>query len=253
MKVGFIGTGHIAAPMARHVARKGHSVTVSQRNADVAAELAGLDLGIKVAENQSVVDTSEVVVLCLRPAVWEEITATLNFRSKQKIVSVMAGVAFADIARAVAPATDISGTIPFGFLETGGCPLPVAGVPSTIRDLFAPENLILPQSEEKMLQYHFATSALPSGILELLEVTSSWLAQKTGDADQAEIYVGNLISGILNNLEIKKGGVLATERNALASPKTLNLQMVEGLRERKSFDRLHELLDQISDSMEPDQ
>ena len=252
MKIGFLGTGHIAAPMARFVARKGHDVWVSERNAETAAALAALDLSIKVADNQSVVDASDIVVLCLRPAVWQPITQTLTFRSDQKIVSVMAGVAFDDIAQAVAPASDISSTIPFGFLETGGCPLPVAGDPATIRSLFAPENFILPQSEEKMLQYHFAASSLPSGILEMLEVTTKWLAEKTGDADQAEIYVGNLISGVLNNLNISNAGVLADERNALASPKTLNLQMVEGLRERGAFARHHELLDQISDSMEPD-
>lgn len=251
MRVGFLGTGHIAAPMARFVARKGHKVTVSERNAEVSGSLAKLDLGIEVADNQSVVDASDVVVLCLRPAVWKDIVSKIQFRKSHKILSVMAGVTFADISAAVSPASEISATIPFGFLETGGCPLPVAGDPTTVQSLFAPENLVLPQSSETALQYHFAASALPSGVLEMLEVAAAWLAERTGNAAQAEIFVGNLISGVLNNLKINEAGVLKAERNALASPKTLNLQMVEGLRTHGSFDTIYPLLDRITDSMEP--
>lgn len=249
MKIGFIGTGHIAAPMARFLARKGHKVIVSERNADVAASLAKAGLGIDIASNQNLVDGAEIVFLCLRPAVWRDIAADLDFGTGKRIVSVMAGVSLGEISD-VTGIKEVSATIPFGFLESGGCPLPVAGNASTIQSLFAPENLVLPQNEEKFLQYHFASSALPSGILEMLEVTTAWLSERTGDADQAEVYVGNLISGVLNNLTIDRSGVLAAERNALATPNTLNLQMVEGLRRHGAFENLHPLLSQISDSME---
>lgn len=40
MRIGFLGTGHIAAPMARALARDGHTVTVSERNAETAAACA---------------------------------------------------------------------------------------------------------------------------------------------------------------------------------------------------------------------
>ncbi len=249
MRIGFIGTGHIAAPMARFLARKGHEVTVSERNFETAAELSACGLGIQVAQNQTVVDGSEIVILCLRPAVWKEIMVALKFGQDHRIVSVMAGVPLADI-RASTGIDDVSATIPYGFLETGGCPLPVAGDPTVVNTLFAPENYVLPQAEEKFLQFHFAASALASGILEMLEVSTSWLAGKTGGPDQAEVYVGNLISGVLNNLEINRAGVLAAERNALASPKTLNLQMVEGLRKANAFDHLPRILSSISASMD---
>ncbi len=250
MKIGFIGTGHIAAPMVRFLVARGHEVWVSERNRETSSALAG-GLGVGVAPNQGVVDQAEVVFLCLRPAVWKGVTEVLEFRGDQRIVSVMAGVPLADIAGVVAPASDISATIPFGFLENGGCPLPVAGDAATLQALFAPENQVLPQSEEVMLQYHFAASALPSGVLEMLEVATNWLAEKTGDPNQAEVYVGNLIAGILANLTIDRAGVLAGERDALATPKTLNLQMVEGIRAQGAFDGLPGLLSDISASMDP--
>lgn len=250
-RVGFIGTGHIAAPMARALARDGHKVVVSERNAAVAAALAAAGLGIKVAPNQDVIDGAEIVFLCLRPAAWQHVVAGLNWGQGRVIVSVMAGVSLANIAAACAPSTEISATIPYGFIEAGDCPLPVAGDPAALQELFGAKNLVLPQADERALQHHFAASALVSAVLGLMDVTSGWLGQKTGNADQAEIYVSNLIAGFLAGLDKSGAGRLAAEKAALASPNTLNLQMVEGLEGAGAFAGLPALLDRVSASMEP--
>ncbi|MEL7138546.1 MAG: NAD(P)-binding domain-containing protein, partial [Pseudomonadota bacterium] len=79
LKVGFVGTGHIAAPMARVVARAGHSVLVSERNAETAVALASAFENIAIAPNQAVLDGSDVVFLCVRPPLAEEVFAPLRF------------------------------------------------------------------------------------------------------------------------------------------------------------------------------
>lgn len=251
-RVGFIGTGHIAAPMARALARKGHMVTVSERNAEYAAALAGAGLGIEVAPNQGVIDASDVVFLCLRPHVWAGAVQGLTWRADQQIVSVMAGVALDDIAAACAPVAAFSVTIPIGFIENGGCPLPVAGDPAALTALFGEDNPILPQKSEGALNDHFAASALLSGALAFLETGADWLAAQTGDPRQAEIYVANLLTGFLRDMPKADTGDMAAAKWALATPGTLNLQMVEGLAEAQSFDALPTLLSKISASMEPD-
>ncbi|MEM7243561.1 MAG: NAD(P)-binding domain-containing protein [Pseudomonadota bacterium] len=247
-RVGFIGTGHIAAPMARLLAREGHEVVVSERNAEVAADLAASRLGIKVASNQGVVETSEVVFLCLRPAVWADVVTPLTFHADQKIVSVMAGVPLAELADACAPASEISATLPYGFLEHGGCPLPVAGDPTVMQDLFGATNIVIPQANEEALSYHFSASSLASGVLGLMETSTDWLADKLDDADKAEVFVSNVVFGILRELDKTKAGVLRDERQALASPNTLNLQMYEGLAE--TFKSMPEIHEKILKSME---
>ncbi|MCP3969238.1 MAG: NAD(P)-binding domain-containing protein [Rhodobacteraceae bacterium] len=252
-RIGFIGTGHIAAPMARALARKGHGVTVSERNAGVVAGLVAEGLGIDVAPNQGVIDASDIVFFCLRPAVWAGVLDGLRWREGQRIVSVMAGVPMAEIAAVCAPVTGISATIPFGFVESGGCPLPVAGDPGVLQALFGDANPVLPQADEAALRYHFAVSALPSGMLGMMEAASGWLAGQTGDAGKAEIYVANLIAGVLGNIEKDGAGRLTAERQALATPKTLNIQMYQGLRDGGSFDALPGLLNRISASMDRDE
>ncbi len=252
IRVGFIGTGHIAAPMARALARKGHSVAVSERNAETAAALVASGLGISSAPNQAVIDASDVIFLCLRPQVWADVVAGLAWRADQQIISVMAGVPLAQIADACAPVADVSVTIPIGFVENGGCPLPVAGAPAALTALFGDDNPILPQTSEAALNDHFAASTLLSGVLDFMETGAVWLAAQTGDRDQAEIYVANLVAGFLRDMPKHKAGDMAGAKWALATPGTLNVQMVEGLQKAGSLAALPSILSKISASMEVD-
>ncbi len=250
LRVGFLGTGHIAAPMARLIARQGHPVTVSERSRAVSSDLAAAGLGIAVADNQAVLDASDVVFICLRPGVWAEAVAGLTWRADHQIVSVMAGVGLAEIAAACAPVRHISATLPLEFLESGGCPLPVVGPPEPLRSLLGTRNPVLPVASEDHMQSYFAASALMSGALGLLHETADWLGQAVDDPDAGEAYVANLIAGYLGALNKDRAGELAAHRDKLASPNTLNRQMIAGLTEAGTFAALPPLLDRIRASMD---
>ena len=250
LTVGFLGTGHIAAPMARLIARQGHRVTVSARNAETSSALAASGLGIEVAENQGVLDACDVVFICLRPAVWEAAVAPLQWRADHQVISVMAGVSLAQIAKACAPVTHVSATLPLEFLETGGCPLPVTGPDEPLRGLLGRVNPVLPLKDEADLQAYFAASALMSGVLGVMQSGAEWLGAQVDNPDAAEVYVANLISGYLGALTKDKAGELSAHKDALASPNTLNRQMVEGLTRAGTFEALPRVLGQIKASMD---
>jgi 3-hydroxyisobutyrate dehydrogenase len=68
MRVTFLGTGIMGAPMARHLAEAGHAVTAWNRSADKARPLA--EHGVRVAEDvAAAVGDAEVVVTMLSDAV----------------------------------------------------------------------------------------------------------------------------------------------------------------------------------------
>lgn len=228
-RVGFLGTGHIAAPMARAVARKDHQVTVSARNADVAANLAASGLGITVGDNQTVLDRSEVVILCLRPAIWSDVVAPLKFRSDQAVISVMAGVSLANLKQACAPASEVSITLPLTFVEFGGCPLATVGDTTAVRALFGDDNPVLPLADETALAAHFATSTVVSAVLTSMQSAADWLGAQTGDPAEAETFVSTLLAGYLRELPKTPQGALAADLAALASPNTLNRQMADAM------------------------
>lgn len=244
-QIGFLGTGHIAAPMVRHLAAKGYEITVTRRNEAVSTALAR-DLGVEVAEPQAVIDNSDIVCLCLRPHVAEEVLAGLTFRAEQQIVSVMAAVSRDRLAELCAPAADFVQTIPLGFLEQGGCPLAAYGNDSLLSDLFAPENPVVPVTSEAALNAHFAICAMVPGILDLMNSGADWLGAQTSDRDAAEFYMTQLLGGFLNALS----GSLAEERDALATEGTLSLQMTDGLRAGGAHEALEATLTAIGARLE---
>lgn len=248
-RIGFIGTGHIAAPMVRFLAARGHEVTVSERNAGVAAELAASH-GVGIAGNQEVLDGAEIVFLCLRPQVAVEALAPLRFAASQRIVSVMAGVPLATLARLCAPATEIVATIPLGFLEKGGCPLAACPEAGVLETLFAPENPVVPVADEAALNAHFAICAMVPGLLDLMNTGAAWLGRQTGDPARAEFYTTGLVSGFLAAMETGPGG-LARARDALDTNGTLSLQMTEGLHDGGAHDALRATLEAIGARLTP--
>jgi pyrroline-5-carboxylate reductase len=229
--------------MVRFLAARGHDITTSNRNAEVAAGLAASH-GVAVAENQLVIDAAEIVFLCLRPQVAAGILHPLRFGPGQRIVSVMAGISLAELARLCAPATDITATIPLGFLERGGCPLAACPSAGALKDLFAPDNPVVAVPDEAAFNAHFAICAMVPGLLDLMDSGAAWLGRHTDDAARSEFYTLALVSGLLAAMD-RKAGALAKERDALATEGTISLQMVTELRGRGTNEALLDALNTI--------
>ncbi len=248
-RIGFIGTGHIAAPIARLMAAKGHEVCVTKRNTEVSAALKA-ELGVTVAEPQAVIDASDIVFLCLRPQIAAEVLTPLTFRADQQIVSVMAAFSTEQLAQLCAPAADFVQTIPLGFLETGGCPMAALGNDRLLAELFEPENPVVKITDEAALNAHFAICAMVPGILDLMATGAKWLGDVTGDAEKAEFYTTQLMSGFLATMEKGTAGRLAQERDALATEGTLSLQMTNTLKDEGAHDALRSALRAIGKRLE---
>ena len=243
-RIGFIGTGHIAAPMVRFLAERGHEITVSERNPETAQALK-TSHGVFVAANQEVLDRSDIVFLCVRPHVASDIIQPLSFRTDQQVVSVMAGISLASLADLCTPATNLTMTIPLGYLEHGGCPLPACPDANLLTTLFAPENPVIEVADEHAFNMHFAICALVPGMLDLLNTGGRWLADHSGDPDNALRYTRQVLTGFLAALPDGDAGQLGKERDALATDGTISLQMTQGLRDGGAHDALRGTLSAI--------
>ncbi len=248
-RIGFIGTGHIAAPMVRFLAARGHEIAVTERSADVSAALRA-ELGVTIGSPQTVVDFAEIVVLCLRPNRASEVLGPLTFRKDQQVVSVMADVSKNQLAEMCTPVSDFVQTIPLGFLQAGGCPLAAYGNDRLLAALFEPENPVVKVTDEAALNAHFAICALVPGLLDLMATSAGWLAEKTGDADRSEFYTTQLVAGFLATMEKGGAGQLAQERDALATEGTLSLQMTDTLRSGQVHEVLRSALTAIEKRLE---
>ncbi|MGR3814524.1 MAG: NAD(P)-binding domain-containing protein [Cognatishimia activa] len=242
-RIGFIGTGHIAAPMVRRMVALGHEVTVTTRNAEVSASLVASH-GVKAREPQEVLDASEIVFICLRPAVAPDILSDLTFRAGQQIISVMAEHSEAMLQDLCSPATSITRTIPLGFVEKGDCPLPVWGDAGLIAELFGSDNTILPMPQEDGLNAILTASAFMASQLDLLNTVAAWTNSQIGDADVSEAYIRTLVSGFLMAMP-RDTGSLEAERDGLTLPGSLNRQVMEALQEAGTHTTLTRALDDV--------
>lgn len=250
-RVGFVGTGHIAAPMIRTLARAGHELLVSRRNTAMSSALEAAFPNVSAKDNQSVVDAADIVFLCVRPQHAPAVLEPLVFREGQKIVSVMAGVPMATLETQCAPASDICMTIPLGYIEAGGCPLAVFPSAEPLATLFGDANPVIPVTSEAALNSHFAVCAMVPGVLAMLETGAQWLTRHTGDADAAERYTTELVAGFLTAMD-RGAGRLGAEKNALATEGTLSLMMVDALESGGALDALTGAMDAISHRLNPE-
>lgn len=220
MRLGFLGTGEIAAAMLRGLRGQDHDILISPRNAGMAATLAAELPGVTIAPNEDVVAGSDVVFLCLMARVATDLLPTLPFRADQTIISVMVDAPLAKLRALCAPATNIAITIPLPPIADGGCPLPVYPASPVLEQLFGAKNPVLPLRDEVALQAHLGVSALCSPILDQILTAKDWLADYTGDATSAEAYVATMLRCYLPARA--KGGEVATALSALSTEGGLN-------------------------------
>src|SRR5258708_12911957 len=94
MKIGFIGIGNIASAIVQGLCTsdaEGLQLFLSPRNEELSRSLAARYPGVRrLADNQAVVDASDVVIIAVRPPVAREMLSALRFREDQAVVSLVA-------------------------------------------------------------------------------------------------------------------------------------------------------------------
>src|SRR3546814_5110849 len=80
-RLGFIGTGTIAAAIVAGLALSGEEpILLSPRNADIAARLSARFSHVGVAnDNQAVLDQTDLVILAVRPPIADSVLEDLKF------------------------------------------------------------------------------------------------------------------------------------------------------------------------------
>lgn len=244
MRVGFIGTGEIAAAMVQGLAGQGHEILVSERNAGVAAHLAGAYPDVAVVPNAQVVAASDIVFLCLLADVARDVLEALPWRPEQVVISVMADLPLAELALLCAPVTNVALTIPLGPIAIGGSVLPVHPASEILSDLYGAANTLIPVATEDGMGAYFIASALSAPLLAQMQAGARWLAAQTGDGAAAEAYVTGVFSGFLRQMR-ESGMDFDAVLEGLATEGGLNATLRKRMEEAGALDTLTDGLDAL--------
>ena len=246
--LGFIGIGRIAAAVVEGVAFSSGPTPrmwVSPRNTATSADLARRFATVTVAaDNQAVVDSSGIVLLCVRPQAAAEVLKALKFDPALTIISLIP-IPLEATVLLVAPATRI-----FRVLPLPPCARRLGAVPYWPRDegihqLLSRLGRPMPLASEQQLSVLWAATAMIAPFYSLLETVSQWSAEKGVGSTTAADYTAAMFQAVASVAQEGKPDRFAHLAAEAATPGGLNEQALGFLRDGAVFQQVREALDAI--------
>lgn len=201
MRLGVIGTGTIATAAMRGIAGDGHQITVSRRSAANAEGLARDFANVTIADNQAVLDESDVVFVALLAGNAPQILRELRFRPDQQVITLMTGITPDEVAALVAPARVEAQMLPFPAVANGGSPILVLGAPGLVQTLFGARNQVFALPDAAEMDAYLCAQALLSPVARMVADAAGWLGGRVSDGAQAEAFLRALIASSLADME----------------------------------------------------
>ena len=184
MKLGFVGTGAITESVVTGLVRSGNdleAITVSPRNAEVAARLAALHHRVRVAhDNQSVVDSSDIVFLAVRPQVASDVVAGLVFHPGQQVVSFVAGLQLEELAEWTRGTPRLCRAIPVPLVADLRGVTAIFPGDSVVTELFSLLGGVVEAHDAAEFELFGAACCLMGTYFGLLDVIARWMKAKGG-------------------------------------------------------------------------
>ena len=254
MNVGFIGVGTITEAVVTGLCEAevpGLSIVLSPRSVDRSRKLSERYAAVEVAaDNQQVLDRSELVFLAVRPQDAHAVLGALGFRRDLKVVSFIATINSGEIERQVSPAAFIGRVAPVPPVARGAGPIAMCPPNRELADFLDPIGTVIEVSDEAQLDAFFSVSALMAPYFELLESVSSWLRAQGVDPVEADSYTGSLFRGIAEKSTQPKGEGFADLVEEHATRAGINEQLRRELIAAGLYDRIQAGLDLIQARMQ---
>jgi pyrroline-5-carboxylate reductase len=233
VKIGIVGTGFIAEAIVDGLLSdgvEGLSFVLSPRNCATVSRLASRypSSVSKATSNQEVVDTTDVVILSVRPAIAKDVIGSLRFRAEHTVVSVIAAIRLSDMRRMVSPARKVVLAIPLPAMSRGQAPLVIMPDEAVVRGIFSPTGPVVAVDNEEAYAALGTSTAIMASYFEIASRLRRWLSANRVPEDMARMYVSGLLSGLSETAhrETKAFEVLATEH---ATPGSFNECLLQHL------------------------
>jgi pyrroline-5-carboxylate reductase len=253
-RVGIVGVGAIAEAIVTGLCEGDNappSIHLSPRSAARAGRLAARYPSVHVTDgNQSVVDRTDVVLLCVRPQDGAAAISELRFHAEQAVISVMAGIQVAALRPLVTPAEDIVRAIPLPAVASRTGLTAIHPPHERAGALFEPLGGVVAVDDERALDALSASTATIAAHFAYLDTISRWLTARgipQADATRYVAAVFGSLSETLHGTEPKDFSALAEE---YATKGGTNEQFLAALRRAGTFDVVDRALDDVARRLE---
>ncbi|MER5547294.1 NAD(P)-binding domain-containing protein [Streptomyces sp. NPDC002589] len=199
-RIGIIGVGEIGRAIVmglRHGGGTSPEVFLSPRGARTAAELSERYEGVQVcADNQEVVDRSELVVIAVRRQDRHEALAGLKVDDDKIVIHVMAGVATDDLRQTLATGAPVVRAIPLPAIRERRSVTVTHPSHPEVNSLFAELGGALSVADEAAFNVFSALTGTLTAHYTYLATLTSWAAGQGIASDDADRYVRSLFQGV---------------------------------------------------------
>ncbi len=200
MRLGFVGTGEITSAIVIGLSSSmpgNSSIRVSPRNRETATDLANRFATVSIASsNQDLLDSSEVAVIAVRPAVAPGVLSELQFRPEHCVISLVSGLGLRRLSELVAPATHIVRAVSLPSVARRAGPTGIYPPDQLANDLFARIGTVFPVETEREFEAICAATATIASVYAFMEKIASWLAENGIPDPTACEYVARMFCGL---------------------------------------------------------
>ncbi|MFN3211177.1 MAG: NAD(P)-binding domain-containing protein [Roseovarius sp.] len=200
MRIGVIGCGTIARATVEGIVQDGHEITVSERSHHHSSSLAEAYENVRIADNQGVVDASDILFLGLMAEVAPDVLGPLTFREEQVAITFMAGASLEEADALVRPARATAIMMPFPGIAQGGTPIMMYGDAEIVTDIFGARNSIFPVRDADEMAAYLRAQAVLSPVARMVGDASDWLGDRVSDKSQGEAFLRELVASNLSTI-----------------------------------------------------
>mmetsp|Transcript_23130 Transcript_23130/g.74904 ORF Transcript_23130/g.74904 Transcript_23130/m.74904 type:complete len:329 (+) Transcript_23130:3422-4408(+) len=248
---GFVGTGTMSSAIVRGLATLNTppaAILVSPRNAEKAAALCEAFPGLVTvaADNQAVLDGSEVIFIGVLPTITEETCRALSFKPTHMVVSLVSTAPLDGLRAWCAPVPHES--------VVRAIPLPPVAKHKGATILTPPHALVtaifdslgtaIPVETETMMRKMLPVTGLMGQFYAMQRATQAWVVGQGVPAEDAAKYVGAIFHCI--TYDTAEAGVETFDHLVKEqTPGGINEQVVRELTEAGAYTALSDSLDGI--------
>ena len=249
MKLGFIGSGKIAASVITGICKSKISfeiILISPRNKLVAKQLVRKFKKVIIAKNnQEIANLCNWVFLSVTPKVGEKIIKDIKFKSNQTIISFISTITLAELKKAIKIKTTIVRAIPLPPISLKKGPIPICPPNKKVKLFFNKIGITVEVKNEKSSINFWSTSGMMASFYEMLRVMVDWLVKKGVKQDKAQKYVTSLFLALSEDAHINSKKNLRLLVKESQTPKGLNEQALKELTKAGFYKSLEKALNNI--------
>ena len=249
MKLGFIGTGKIAASVITGICNSNISfkkIIISSRNKAISKKLKKKFKKVNIAENnQEIVNKCNWVFLSVTPTIGKKIIKDLRFKTNQTIISFISTITLAQLKKAIKVKTTIVRAIPLPPISLKKGPVPICPPNKKIKDFFNKIGTTVEIKNEKSSINFWSTSGIMASFYELLKVMTDWLVKRGVKRNDAQKYITSLFLALSEDAVANSKKDLKHLVKDSQTPKGLNEQGVKELTKAGFYKSLEKTLNSI--------